>query len=210
MIPNMIDIVSLNKSFKGTSIFSDFTLRVAKNETVIVEGASGCGKTTLLRMIAGLDNNYSGTISLDDKVMTKRIKPWMRDCALVMQEPVLWGHMTIRENILYPIKDKETVQDKLLYICEQLKIGELLKRYPDEISGGQAKRASLARALISDKNILLFDEPLSNIDDDTKYGVIEFLKKEYINKRTIMYVSHDKEEGASLGGRILSFGEAAL
>lgn len=200
----MIKIQNLNKSFGQKIVFSDFSMAVDRNEAVGLWGESGCGKTTLLRIISGLDEEYAGEVLLDGIKMEPSIKPYKRGVALVMQEPVLWSHMTVKENILYPLNQEagRIAQEKLEDICSTLEIQDLYKRYPDQISGGQAKRVSLARALMANKQILLLDEPLSNIDSKTKDKVMEALKKEYMQKKTVLYVSHDKGEIEHMCSRI--------
>lgn len=201
----LIEIKHLNKTYGEQGIFQNFTLEIDEHESLAVVGESGCGKTTLLRILAGLDDEFDGEILVNGKDVRKTA-PDDRDMALVFQEPALWNHMTVRENILFPIERKQwdAVKGKLKYICQKLEIAELLSRYPDEISGGQAKRVSLARALISEKQILLLDEPLSNIDGDTREKVLSFLREEYVGKYTIIYVSHDMHEVESISDRVIT------
>lgn len=205
MYRTLIKINHLNKKYGEQAIFKDFALEIVEHESLAVVGESGCGKTTLLRVLAGLDDEFDGEILLNGKDVGKTA-PDDRNIALVFQEPALWNHMTVRENILFPIERKKwkAVKGKLEYICEKLEIAELLSRYPDEISGGQAKRVSLARALISGKQILLLDEPLSNIDGDTREKVLTFLREEYVGKYTIVYVSHDMHEVESIRDRVIT------
>ena len=124
--------------------------------------------------------------------MTEKIQPRERDVAVVFQEPTLWNHMTIRKNLMYGMKQKD--DEAVQKIAEKLEIAELLDRYPEEISGGQAKRASLARALLADKKYLLLDEPLSNVDRKTKDIILDYLSEEVIGKKSVIYVTHDAEE----------------
>ena len=124
--------------------------------------------------------------------MTEKIQPRERDVAVVFQEPTLWNHMTIRKNLMYGMKQKD--DEAVQKIAEKLEIAELLDRYPEEISGGQAKRVSLARALLADKKYLLLDEPLSNVDRKTKDIILDYLSEEVIGKKSVIYVTHDAEE----------------
>ena len=165
---------------------------VEDQKGMFLTGASGCGKTTLLRLIAGFDLDYTGEIRIDGRTMTEKIQPRERDVAVVFQEPTLWNHMTIRKNLMYGMKQKD--DEAVQKIAEKLEIAELLDRYPEEISGGQAKRASLARALLADKKYLLLDEPLSNVDRKTKDIILDYLSEEVIGKKSVIYVTHDAEE----------------
>ena len=125
--------------------------------------------------------------------------------ALVLQQPALWNHMTVQDNILFPLKRQErrAALERVIYICRRLEIAELLRRYPEEISGGQAKRVSLARALAAGREILLLDEPLTNLDSDTKEKVLAFLEEEYLGRVTTVFVSHDIREIERLSSKVL-------
>lgn len=188
----MIAVKNVGKAYGANTVFADVSFMVEDQKGMFLTGASGCGKTTLLRLIAGFDLDYTGEIRIDGRTMTEKIQPRERDVAVVFQEPTLWNHMTIRKNLMYGMKQKD---DKAVQkIAEKLEIAELLDRYPEEISGGQAKRASLARALLADKKYLLLDEPLSNVDRKTKDIILDYLSEEVIGKKSVIYVTHDAEE----------------
>lgn len=190
----MIYLENVTKRYGDNLILKDWSLEIRAGEAVAVTGESGCGKTTLLRILAGLDSDYQGHVFLAGQP-ADRLPPCGRNLAMAFQEPVLWNHMTVEKNILFPLgrPDKKA---RLLaeQICGELEIGGLMRRYPGEISGGQARRVSLARALLSGKGILLLDEPLSNVDEKTRERILDFLRREYVGKRTILYVSHDRDE----------------
>ena len=166
---------------------------------MVLLGESGCGKSTFIRILAGLENADSGSVCLNGISMDERIPPNKRNIALVYQEPVLWNHMPVWKNIAYGMakKDKNVIYE----LMDALEIGGLEKRFPEEISGGQAKRVALARALAADKGILLLDEPLSNIDEKTKLKNLEYLVQNYKDRKTILYVTHSKMEADFLGCR---------
>lgn len=191
----MIRTEKVSKRYGDNLVLEGLCLRVEKGEAVAVVGESGCGKTTLLRILAGLDREYEGHVYLAGQPADKKT-PQERNLAMVFQEPALWNHMTVEENILFPLgrKERKEAGPSVAHICRELDIDGLMRRYPGEISGGQAKRVSLARALASGRDILLLDEPLSNVDAGTREKVMDFLKREYIGKNTIVYVSHDKGE----------------
>ena len=188
----MIAVKNVGKAYGANTVFADVSFMVEDQKGMFLTGASGCGKTTLLRLIAGFDLDYTGEIRIDGRTMTEKIQPRERDIAAVFQEPTLWNHMTIRKNLMYGMKQKD--DEAVQKIAEKLEIAELLGRYPEEISGGQAKRASLARALLADKKYLLLDEPLSNVDRKTKDIILDYLLEEVIGKKSVIYVTHDAEE----------------
>lgn len=188
----MIAVKNVGKAYGANTVFADVSFMVEDQKGMFLTGASGCGKTTLLRLIAGFDLDYTGEIRIDGRTMTEKIQPRERNIAVVFQEPTLWNHMTIRKNLVYGMKQKD--DEAVQKIAEKLEIAELLDRYPEEISGGQAKRASLARALLADKKYLLLDEPLSNVDRKTKDIILDFLSEEVIGKKSVIYVTHDAEE----------------
>lgn len=204
----MLKVENLSKKYGEKQIFRDLNLEIKTGETLAVVGKSGCGKTTLLKILSGLDREYSGCLYLNGKD-ARGLEPNERHMALVFQQPVLWNYMTIEENILYPIKKKKrgSIFKQVQHICQRLEIGELMKRYPEEISGGQGKRVSLARALAAGKDILLLDEPLSNLDGNTKEKILAFLEEEYIGHFTIIYVSHDSQEVGRLTENVLRLDE---
>ena len=188
----MIAVKNVGKAYGANTVFADVSFMVEDQKGMFLTGASGCGKTTLLRLIAGFDLDYTGEIRIDGRTLTEKIQPRERDVAVVFQEPTLWNHMTIRKNLMYGMKQKD--DEAVQKIAEKLEIAELLDRYPEEISGGQAKRASLARALLADKKYLLLDEPLSNVDRKTKDIILDYLSEEVIGKKSVIYVTHDAEE----------------
>jgi ABC-type sugar transport system ATPase subunit len=192
----MIRATKLTKFFDEQQIFKDMSFEVGENTGLFITGPSGCGKTTLLRILAGFDTDYSGQILIDGTEIQKELEPRNRNIAIVFQEPTLWNHMSVEQNLAYGMKKKNMQELKLL--AEKLQIAELLKKYPEEISGGQAKRVSLARALLSGKKNLLLDEPLSNVDPKTKEIILEFLRQEYLDKKCVLYITHDRDEIGSL------------
>lgn len=193
-----IEVTNLCKQY-SQEVLENFSLSVNEGEMVVLLGESGCGKSTFIRILAGLENADSGSVFLNGIFMDDRTPPNKRNIALVYQEPVLWNHMPVWKNIAYGMvkKDKNVIYE----LMNALEIGGLEKRFPEEISGGQAKRVALARALAADKGILLLDEPLSNIDEKTKLKNLEYLVQNYKDRKTILYVTHSKMEADFLGCR---------
>lgn len=194
---SMIRLCEISKNYGENRVLDRVTFTVDRGETVVLTGESGCGKTTLLRIIAGVESYNSGRLYLDGQEVTDDLAPHRRNIAMVFQEATLWNHLSVYGNITYGMKkkDRQLVQK----IASGLKIQELLDRYPAEISGGQAKRVSLARAFASDRDILLLDEPLSNLDNETRESVLDMILETYASKKTILYVTHDRMEAGRLG-----------
>lgn len=188
----MITLKNVSKSYNKKQILKSLSLTVEMGQMLAIVGESGCGKTTLLRMIAGLENSDSGTVEIDGIAMSECIEPHKRNIAMVFQDATLWNHMTVKRNITFGVTKPD--ESRILDIATAFGIGDLLERYPEEISGGQAKRVSLARAIASDKCILLLDEPLSNLDRETKEKVLIYMKQNVCGKKTVLYVTHNESE----------------
>ncbi len=188
----MIKVSGLTKCFGKQSVLNDLSFVVADRDGIFVTGPSGCGKTTLLRILSGFDTDYSGEIIIDGSVMGDDNRPADRNIAIVFQEPALWNHMTVEKNMSYGMKEKD--RERLVNTARALRIEELFGKYPEEISGGEAKRVSLARAILSGKGNLLLDEPLSNVDTDTKEIIIDYLKSDVLVDKCVIYVTHDINE----------------
>ena len=188
----LITLENISKNYDEKQILKSISLKAADGQTLAVVGESGCGKTTLLRIIAGLEKSDTGTIEIDGIQMNENVEPHERNIAMVFQDATLWNHMTVKRNITFGMKKVE--ESKVLDIAKAFGIDTLLNRYPEEISGGQTKRVSLARALVSDKSMLLLDEPLSNLDKETREEVLAYMKNNVCGKKTMLYVTHDENE----------------
>lgn len=195
-----IDIQDLNKLFKERQIFEDFNLEVEKGELLGLQGPSGSGKTTLLRIIAGLDKDYTGKIDVNGEV------------ALVFQNLALWPHMTAVEHLDFVLRAQaETrnsnieIRNKIDEILTQVRYpAELANHYPYQLSGGERQRLALARALAQDPEILLLDEPLSNLDFKLKKEIKKEIYRIHRDQNlTTIYVTHDPRELENLATRIL-------
>ena len=208
-----IQIKNLVKTFHGgVTAVDSLSLTIEDGEFVSFLGPSGCGKTTTLRMLAGLEEPTSGEISLDDKnlyssVTGDYVPTEKRSMGLVFQSYALWPHMTVRNNIRFglvqqniPRKEQDERIDNVLKL---LQIEELGKRYSFQISGGQQQRVSLARMLAMRPNVLLLDEPLSNLDAQLRIEMRTELKR--LHKKlgnTTIFVTHDQLEAMTLSTRI--------
>jgi len=172
----------------------------------VLAGPSGCGKTTIFDCIAGLNSPTSGSIKLGQKLFFDAEKkiclpPQDRRIGYVLQRPSLFPHMTVRQNIAYAMKGKEAgkAKLKLVELSETFGISALLDRRPSQISGGQAQRVAIVRAIASEPELFLLDEPLSNLDDEARSEMIAAIKEvRRVSERPILYVTHSSSEANEL------------
>ena len=201
------------KRFGGVTAVNDFNLIVKDGEFVSILGPSGCGKTTTLRMIAGFERATEGEIYIGENCVSSSDKgtfapPEKRDIGMVFQSYAVWPHMTVAENVGYPLKiqkvDKETRAKRVQEMLELVHLGEYGERYPHQLSGGQQQRVALARALVAQPGLLLLDEPLSNLDaklrESMRFEILSIQKKLNI---TVVYVTHDQGEAMAMSDRVV-------
>lgn len=191
---------------------ADVSLEVRRGEMLVLLGPSGCGKTTLLRCIAGLEDLTAGVISVDGRVVSDpaqrtNVAPNKRDIGFVFQSYALWPHMRVRANVAYPLRSRgmkrQMANAEAARVLESLDCGDLLDRYPAELSGGQQQRVALARSLVGGARLILFDEPLSNIDAQLRHQVRSEIRRLHVEYDfTGIYVTHDQREAIELGDRI--------
>ncbi len=194
------------KTFGPVRAVDNVSLEIGDGEFVALLGPSGCGKTTTLRLIAGLEVPDGGSIRIGDRDVT-RLPPRERDVAMVFQDYALYPHMNLLDNIGYPLKvrgvPRDSLQARVQEVAHQLQIAELLDRRPGQVSGGQQQRASVARAVVHQAQVFLFDEPLSNLDAKLRLEARAFLK--HLQREvgvTTVYVTHDQAEAMALADRI--------
>lgn len=201
-----IRLEKIKKRFKDTVVIRELDLTINDGEFFTFIGPSGCGKSTILNMIAGLEPVTEGRIYFDSTVIND-IPPKERDVAMVFQSYALYPHMTVYENIAFPLKMRKTPQKNIDREVERitsvLEIKDLLSRRPGELSGGQRQRVALGRAIIRMPKVFLMDEPLSNLDARLRVEMRAELKKLHQRlKITTVYVTHDQAEAMSLSDRI--------
>ncbi|MET7282124.1 ABC transporter ATP-binding protein [Kribbella sp. NPDC005582] len=202
-----IDIEGLATVYpNGVRAVDGLDLHVADGEFFALLGPSGCGKTTLLRTIAGLESASEGTVRIDAVDVT-RTEPGKRGVAMVFQDYALFPHMSVAENITYPLKVRRVAAATRAETAErtagELSLGGLLERRPGQLSGGQQQRVALARAIASQGKVLLLDEPLSNLDARLRLEARTFLKKLQRDLGiTTVFVTHDQAEALALADRI--------
>ena len=192
--------------FGQSPVVDQLNLAAEDGELVVLLGPSGCGKTTTLRMLAGLEDATSGDIFIGDERVND-VPTRHRDIAMVFQNYALYPHMTIAENIGYPLKVRKIaraeIDQRVKRVADMLEIGVLLKRRPRELSGGERQRVALARAVIREPRVYLMDEPLSNLDAKLRVQMRGELKRlQHELGTTTIYVTHDQAEAMTLAHRV--------
>ena len=201
-----IRLERIHKIYKETRAVDDVSLDIKQGEFMVLLGPSGCGKTTLLRSIAGLEEINAGRVWIGDKDVTD-LPPRHRRIAMVFQSYAVFPHMTVFENIAFGLRmqklAKDVVDKRVNSSAELLHIENLLERYPSQVSGGQRQRIAVARAIAMESEVLLMDEPLSNLDALLRLEMRAELKR-LLSKigSTTVYVTHDQVEAMSMGDRI--------
>ncbi len=202
-----LQLKQVNKSFDGYEVLKSVSLEVEQGEFVVFVGPSGCGKSTLLRMIAGLDSTSSGDIMIDD-VRVNDKPPVARGIAMVFQSYALYPHMTVFENIAFPLRveklPEEKIREKVEAVAKVLQLDKRLQQKPGMLSGGQRQRVAIGRAIVREPKIFLFDEPLSNLDAALRAEMrLELTKLHAQLKATMIYVTHDQIEAMTMADRIV-------
>ena len=209
-----ISVENLTKRFGPLAVVSEVSLSIEEGELFTLLGPSGCGKTTLLRLIAGFYAPDGGEIRFDDRVVNA-VPPHERGIGMVFQNYALWPHMTVSENVSYGLKLRKVssseIAERVQGVLQKVGLTGLGDRYPGQLSGGQQQRVALARALVLNPQILLLDEPLSNLDAKIRIQVRAEIRK--LQKElgiTTIYVTHDQEEALTLSDRIAVFNQGKV
>jgi iron(III) transport system ATP-binding protein len=200
----------LSKRYGETWVVQDVQLCVEDGELVSLLGPSGCGKTTTLRMVAGFVRPDRGRIVVGERVVSTpewHVPPERRGMAMVFQSYAVWPHMTVFQNVAYPLRCARVGQAELMArtrrALELARLSALAERYPHELSGGQQQRVALARALVAEPQVLLLDEPLSNLDarlrEEMREEIAELQRRLGV---TVLYVTHDQAEAMALSRRV--------
>ncbi|HEV2042215.1 MAG TPA: ABC transporter ATP-binding protein [Casimicrobiaceae bacterium] len=206
-----IRVAKLVKTYGPATIVHGISFTVDDGEFVTLLGPSGCGKTTTLRCIAGLERTNGGVIEIDGQVVSDAqhdifVPPHERNLGMVFQSYAIWPHMTVADNVAFPlvVQGKRDTAEAVAWALDVVGLSALAKRHPSEISGGQQQRVALARAIVGHPKVLLFDEPLSNLDArlrDRTRGEISRIQKEL--SIPAVYVTHDQAEALSMSDRII-------
>ncbi|HDI02472.1 MAG TPA: sugar ABC transporter ATP-binding protein, partial [Ignisphaera sp.] len=201
-----VKLENIRKTFGSVVAVDRIDLEIRDGEFMVLLGPSGCGKTTTLRIIAGLEKPDRGRVLFGDRDVTY-LPPKDRNVSMVFQSYAVWPHMKVYDNIAFPLKirryPREEIDRRVRWAAELLKISDLLDRYPHQLSGGQRQRVAVARAIVVEPQVLLMDEPLSNLDAPLRAlmrAEIKRLQKQL--KITTIYVTHDQAEALTMADRI--------
>ena len=208
-----INLNNIYKSFDDVKVIKNISIDIKDGEFMSFLGPSGCGKTTMLRMLAGFEMPTQGDIYIGDNLVSSVennifIPPEKRNISMVFQNYAVWPHMNVYDNVAYPLKiqkyNKKAIRKNVQKALHLVQMSDLEKRYPNQLSGGQQQRVALARALILEPDVMLLDEPLSNLDAKLREEM-RFEIKEIHNKLnlTIIYVTHDQTEAMAMSDRIM-------
>lgn len=209
-----VELDNLTKRWGNVTGADGITLAIQNGEFVAFLGPSGCGKTTTLLMVAGIYKPSAGEIRFDGRVVNQ-VAPKDRNIGMVFQSYALYPHMSVLQNIGYPLKLKKTpateMQERVQRVADMMGIGHLLERRPAQLSGGQQQRVALGRALVKEPSLLLFDEPLSNLDARLRLTMRSEIKRLQLDLGiTSIYVTHDQVEAMTMADRIAVMKEGKL
>jgi len=201
-----VEVERISKSFGDFKAVNDVSLKIYQKEIFCLLGASGCGKTTLLRMLGGFETPTSGKILIDGEDMTG-IPPYERPVNMMFQSYALFPHMNVEQNVAFGLKQdrlpKQEIQERVATMLDLVKMSDFAKRKPHQLSGGQRQRVALARSLVKRPKLLLLDEPLGALDkklrEHTQFELISLQDKLGV---TFIVVTHDQEEAMTLASRI--------
>lgn len=201
-----LSIEKITAHYGATKVLEELSLTVTDGELVSLLGASGCGKTTTLRLVAGFMQPTRGTIRLGDQDLT-RLPAHGRDIGLVFQSYALFPHLSVLNNVGFGLKQRKLPateqKNRAMTMLDRVGLSHLADRLPGELSGGQKQRVALARALVIEPPLLMFDEPLSNLDAKLRVDMrVEIRQLQRANGTTALYVTHDQEEAFSISDRV--------
>ncbi|MEE9684784.1 ABC transporter ATP-binding protein [Lelliottia amnigena] len=214
-----ITLNGVSYAFVANTVLNQIDLHIDAGSVVALLGPSGCGKSTLLRLLAGLTHPAQGEIHFGDRLVAKAgwsLPPEARDIGMVFQDYALWPHMTVAQNVAFPLKmrnvRRQECDSRVAQALARVGLSEFAERKPAGLSGGQQQRVALARAIVAEPRVLLFDEPLSNLDSELRESLcLEMATLLRQLGTTAVYVTHDRREAEILADRIvhLSAGSVA-
>jgi len=202
-----ISLTGVKKRYQKTDVVHGVDVEIETGEFVVILGPSGCGKSTLLRMIAGLEDITAGEIAIDNVVVNK-LEPRERGCAMVFQNYALYPHMSVRQNIGYALKvagmPRAEREAKVMKVAKSVSLDPYLDRKPGELSGGQRQRVAMARAMVREPKVFLFDEPFSNLDAKLRVAMRAEVRNLHRSLGvTSVFVTHDQTEAMTLADRLI-------
>lgn len=208
-----VEFKSVSKAYQDNVIIKDISFKINDGEFVSFLGSSGCGKTTSLRMLAGLETNTTGEIYIGDELISSpqqkiSVPTRERKLGMVFQSYAIWPHMNIFENIAFPLRmskvSESEIVKKVNEVLSLVELDGLAERMPNTLSGGQQQRVALARGLVARPRVLLLDEPLSNLDAKLREKMRKDIRQiQQLFKMTCIYVTHDQVEAFSMSDRIM-------
>jgi iron(III) transport system ATP-binding protein len=215
-----ITINTVSKRFGEVNVLQGISLVAEESSLLTLLGPSGCGKTTLLRLVAGLEQSESGTIRIGDRAVSDpergiNVPAAQRNVGMVFQSYALWPHRRVWENVAHPLRvrkvTRDQVRDRVMEALRLVQLEHLSERFPGELSGGQQQRVALARAIVYEPDVLLLDEPLSNLDaklrTEMRYEIRELQRR---CRLTTIYVTHDQEEAFVISDRVCLMNQGVL
>ena len=209
-----LKVKNINLSFDSKEILKELNLTIDQGNFVAITGASGSGKTSLLRVICGLESPNQGEIILDNSLLLNKeifIPTEKRNIGLVIQEKVLFPHLNARQNIEFGISSKTDKQNLSNEIMEKLNIKQLAEKYPHELSGGESQRVALARSIVMKPKLLMLDEPFTGLDKDLKMKIYPEIKSILqASKITALMVTHDLNEVKALADKCFNLESGKL
>jgi len=207
---SIIKLENISHSYGEKEILSGFSLELIADKVNCLLGSSGCGKTTILRLIAGLEVPQKGKIMVGNKILSSEgdilIPPHKRRVGFVFQDLALWPHFTVFKNIAFGLEQRnETgIEDSVNHILDFFDLQQHIDKYPHQLSGGQQQLVAIARSLVLKPEILLMDEPLANLDVKLKRRILQYIKEIQENfQTTIVYVTHDHKEAFAIADNII-------
>ena len=199
---DFLKLKNINLTFGKEKILDELNLSINKGQFIAITGVSGSGKTSLLRIICGLEKPNDGEVHLDNNILLNdkiSIPTEKRNIGLVIQEKVLFPHLNVKKNIEFGISTKNNKQDISKDMMEKLNILDLAKKYPHELSGGESQRVALGRSIVMKPKVLMFDEPFTGLDKELKIKIYPIIKSILLkNEITAIMVTHDLNEVKAL------------
>ncbi|MCU6671628.1 ABC transporter ATP-binding protein [Enterobacteriaceae bacterium H4N4] len=217
----MLTSITLNGvsyAFGANTVLNQIDLHIEPGSVVALLGPSGCGKSTLLRLLAGLTEPANGEIHFADRLVAKSgwsLPPQARDIGMVFQDYALWPHMTVAQNVMFPLKMRNVArserENRVAQALSRVGLSEFAGRKPAGLSGGQQQRVALARAIVAEPRVLLFDEPLSNLDSELRESLCQEMATLLRQLgTTAVYVTHDRREAEILADRIVHLSAGSI
>ncbi len=205
-------LLKVTKRFDGSSVIEGVSLELHEGQAIALLGPSGCGKTTLLRLIAGLESPDDGEIWIADQKVTAKgrntVSPRGRNIGFVFQDLALWPHLTVAGNLDFVLRsqrwERRTRKDRIDEVLRMVHMAPHSDKYPSQLSGGEQQRVAIARAIVARSQLLLLDEPLSNLDSDLKATLLhELCLLQQQLRITMIYVTHDRDEAATFAHQVV-------